>query len=280
MKQTWWAYFLLFSTLPAFAQTAANADLAARVVQLEKRFSSRAVMELLDRVDQLQTEVQQLRGDVDKIRHDQGRIQDRQQNLYLDLDKRLLDLESAGTNGSVPALIPEPAKKAEIAQAPSPSEPPVSQPKKIPQDGRLNKDTGAEGDKDVTESGDGELLYQEAFVYLNNGRYDDAIGDFTRLIESFPSSEFADNAQYWLGETYYVKRDFDAARAHFNKVIERYPDSSKVPDALVKMGYIEYELASWKTARKILKSVVQQYPESNAAELAQDRLDRMRKERH
>ncbi|MGH8477524.1 MAG: tol-pal system protein YbgF, partial [Methylococcales bacterium] len=90
----------------------------------------------------------------------------------------------------------------------------------------------------------------------------------------------ADNAQYWLGETYYVKRDFDAARSNFGQVMEKYPTSNKIPDAILKLGFIEYETANWKSAREILNSLIEQYPASNAAQLAQDRLNRMKKEKH
>ncbi|MCI0668632.1 MAG: tol-pal system protein YbgF [Methylococcaceae bacterium] len=297
MHKILWIYLLPVLTVPAYAQTSADADLAARVARLESRQSGPALMEMLDRIDRLQNEVQQLRGDADKIQHDLDRIGDRQQSLYLDLDKRLLELERAGAGSATPPpAVPDSGAKAENPQTPAPAVPPPAPSEVVPieetasqgtsdKHGRGAGETGnpdANGSEnpDVGGSGKEASIYQEAFVYLNNGRYDDAIADFSRLIEAFPSGEYADNSQYWLGETYYVKREFDSARANFNQVMEKYPDSHKVPDALLKLGYIEYEESKWKSAREILKSVIQRYPDSNAAQLAQHRLDRMRKQGH
>lgn len=281
MKKILYFYFLSSLTLPVYGQTGSQADLLARVTQLEKRLSSKALIDLLNQVEQLQKEVQQLRGNVDEIRHGQERMQDRQKNLYLDLDNRLLELERASGGDSKSAAGPVETDDTEIAQAPAstPSSTPASE-NVSPEEGAKQEESDAAKETGSTGTEEGETIYQEAFVYLNNGRYDDAIADFKRLIETYPDSNYADNSQYWLGETFYVTRDFDAARENFNKVIEQYPESNKVPDALVKLGYIEYELSSWKKARKTLKSVIEQYPESNAAKLAQDRLNRMRKEGH
>ena len=85
----------------------------------------------------------------------------------------------------------------------------------------------------------------------------------------------ADNAQYWLGESYYVTRDFAAGLKAFRLVVDKYPDSRKLPDALLKIGYCDYELQNWKTARAALGQVAQQFPDTTAARLAQQRLVKM-----
>ncbi len=256
MNKTLCFFLLSLSALPAFGQSA-----------------SKALMDMVDRIDQLKSEIQQLRGDAERFRNDLDRIQERQQSLYLDLDKRLLNLEGKAT-GSTPPRIDGAAGSAKSVEPPVPPERSVAP---LDTGSGVEPSTQEPNDPDVAQQ---ENIYQEAFVFLNNGRYDEAIAGFSRLIETYPGTEYADNAQYWLGETYYVKRDFTAARDNFNQVMEKYPDSNKVPDALLKLGYIEYELSEWKRAREIFNSVIQKYPGSNAAQLAQNRLDRMRGERH
>ena len=95
---------------------------------------------------------------------------------------------------------------------------------------------------------------------------------------TFPDSELADNAQYWLAESHYVTQKFDKALKEFEIVIGKFPNSRKVPDALLKMGYCNYELQRWDAARASLARVKSEYPETTAARLAGQRLQRMEEE--
>ena len=67
---------------------------------------------------------------------------------------------------------------------------------------------------------------------------------------SYPDSPLADNAQYWLGEAYYVNKSFPEALAAFQRVVDKYPQSRKLPDAMLKIGYCDYELKQWQAARR------------------------------
>ena len=90
----------------------------------------------------------------------------------------------------------------------------------------------------------------------------------------------ADNAQYWLGEAYYVNRSFPEALAAFQRVVENFPGSRKLPDALLKIGYCDYELKEYSAARAALLHVTTKFPDSSAAPLAQQRLEKMAAEKH
>ena len=98
---------------------------------------------------------------------------------------------------------------------------------------------------------------------------------FEALLADFPAGEFADSAQYWLGEAYKINREFDKARAAFSKVVSHYPNSSKVPDALLKLGYIEFDQQNIAKARDYLTRVTTSYPGSTAAHLASKKLAQM-----
>jgi tol-pal system protein YbgF len=279
MKKSFSLYLLCFWMLPVLTQAASQENLSERVGQLEKKLSGQIMMEMLDRMEFVQKTVRDLRGEVDRLGHELERTQTRQQKLYLDLDKRLMSVEPGSTTGanvagsrsdvqtpvvSVSGQVPQEVPTPLVVEPEVPISPPSS-----PAQRTATKDSTKEG-----------AIYQRAFVFLNNGRYDDAVSHFSLLIDSYPQGDYADNAQYWLGETYYVKREFQLAREHFTKVMENYSESIKVSDALLKTGYIEYETGQWGKARKVLKSVVEKHPDSNAALLASDRLKRMRKEGH
>ncbi len=103
---------------------------------------------------------------------------------------------------------------------------------------------------------------------------------FKQFIASYPNGTYADNAYYWLGETYYVTREFDQAQAAFRELTTRFPQSTKLADSRLKLGYIYYEKQDWKAARNELEGVVKDWPASTAARLANERLARMKQERH
>lgn len=271
---------LLFA---APAWSVSKAELENRIQQLERKLDSRGLVELFEQVSALQKEVQQLRGDLEVQTHEMDSLKKRQRDLYVDIDRRLHRLETAGVQGngapaqtgaatmmstdtakpSVPATGVVSASATSAAAAVTPGKADV------------RAAPGAALDP-VAERKD----YDKALVILNELRYDEAATAFRDFLEKYPGSSYADNAQYWLGEVYYVTRDFRAALEEFGKLIKQFPDSPKVPGAMLKMGYSYYELKDWKSAADLLGQVVKRFPDSTTAGLAQKRLDRMKREGH
>jgi tol-pal system protein YbgF len=124
-------------------------------------------------------------------------------------------------------------------------------------------------------TGSPEAAYQAAFNLLKEGRYDEAAAGFTQFLAQHRDHDLASNAQYWLGEAHYVKRNYPAALAAFEAVLTGFPNARKAPDALLKAGYCHYELGHRDLARTALTRVTQDYPESTAAAEAAGRLQRM-----
>lgn len=122
---------------------------------------------------------------------------------------------------------------------------------------------------------DDQAAYNRAFDTLKNGDYGAAITQWRDFIAAYPNSTMLDNAQYWLGEAYYVTRDYDAAAAAFRTVGERWPTSRKSADALLKLGYTQQEQKKLAEARATLRQVQQRFPDSDAARLAGERLARL-----
>lgn len=227
--------------IPARAQVAADKQL---------------IFDLLDRIERLESDIRQLRGSLEVYRH-------RQQNLEL----RLADLEAGkrgigGSRAGAPAeeeLAPEPA----LSSSPPPEAevPPADTPLSRP-----NRSTAS-----VAPASE-QAAYDTAFNMLREGHFEQSVANFQEFLRNYPDSRLAGNAQYWLGEAYYVTRDFENAKQAFINLGVSYPNSDKVPDALLKLGYIYGELGDKAKAREILNKVMQAYPGSQAASLAQKRL--------
>ena len=120
-----------------------------------------------------------------------------------------------------------------------------------------------------------QAVYSQAFSALKAGSYSVAITGFKDFLSTYPASGLAENAQYWLGEAYYVTRSYDDAGGAFRTVLQKYPQSRKAPDAMLKLGFTQYEQKRYADARKTLEDVTQKYPDSDASRLATERLKRI-----
>jgi tol-pal system protein YbgF len=124
-------------------------------------------------------------------------------------------------------------------------------------------------------AGGEQAMYDAAFNSLKGADYPSAINGFKAFVGTHPQSPLASNAQYWLGEAYYVTRDYQNAIAAFQRVTTEWPDSRKAPDALLKIGFTQAALGRNGDARVTLEDVVRRFPGTEAAQLANDRLKRL-----
>lgn len=132
----------------------------------------------------------------------------------------------------------------------------------------------------VAKAGDSDqVAYDAAFELLKQARYDQAREAYTAFLKKFADSPLRDNAQFWLGETWYVTKGFKQALVEFQKVIKDYPDSNKLPDAWLRVGYCQAELGQDEAARKAFATVTEQFPESESAKRALARLKQMSAEK-
>lgn len=131
--------------------------------------------------------------------------------------------------------------------------------------------TGARA-SDLVSGADAQSLYDKGLELYNGGSHEDARRLLASLVKSYPDHLLADNALYWIGETYYSEKDFETAAARFSEVFNIYPGSNKAPDALLKAGYSYIELKRPEKAVEALEYVVKRYPDTEAAAMAQKAL--------
>lgn len=116
-------------------------------------------------------------------------------------------------------------------------------------------------------------LYQEAYQNYEKGDYTGAIVRFREFLDVYPSDDLADNALYWIGESFYAQRDYEEAITNFMKVVEQYPEGNKVPDALLKIGFSYSNLNQDPKAREYLMRLMDTYPFSDVTKKAVARLE-------
>lgn len=122
-------------------------------------------------------------------------------------------------------------------------------------------------------AGDASADYRAAVELVKTGKHDDAVAALRAFVLKYPRNDYADNAQYWLGEAFYAQKDYPTALVEFRKVIEVYPRGNKVPDALLKVGFCYQALGQGEKAHAVLEQVVTRYPKSEPAGLAAKRLE-------
>jgi tol-pal system protein YbgF len=243
-------------------------DLEARVLRIERVVENQSLVQLASELDQLKEETKALRGDIEKLRYETESANARQRELYVDVDRRLQALESAPRQAAAPPPIVAPSVAAAPAPAPAPAPERVAPP---PQQAAATPATAPAAQR---PSGTDQQNYQAAFELIQARKYPEATKAFNDFLAAFPTSPLADNAQYWLGETYYVQRQFMPALAQFQKIVDQYPGSSKLGDALLKIGYCQNELGDKAAAQTTFEQVIRKYPNTTAARLAAQRLDR------
>ena len=125
--------------------------------------------------------------------------------------------------------------------------------------------------------------YEEAFRYYRETDYTTAIDRFRAFLQNHPSSDYADNAMFWMGESYFRSGDFERAVLTFEDVVNRYPDGNKVPDALYRQGIALLQLGERdaeqgtyeSAAREIFDRIVNEYPQSERVGEARRQLEKL-----
>jgi tol-pal system protein YbgF len=276
-------------TLPAVTLSQTTQSLEQRVAKMERILDSGTLLKLLQSVEELKAEVRELRGQLEQQQYSLSQMTDRQRELYLDVDRRLQRVEVGGVAVGAaaaaavaggPSTAPSagtsaPAGSATGGTSAAPTSPSGSAAVGVAAAGAAKQASTPRTAPASIDPVQEQQAYQSAFNLLKAGRYDQAAKSFQKFLVEYPTGKFSDNARYWLGESYYVTRNFDSAMREFNKLVEEYPASQKVTHALLKIGYIHDELGQKERAREVLTDLTKDYPQSTAAGLAAKRLERM-----
>ncbi|MSP27494.1 MAG: tol-pal system protein YbgF [Methylococcales bacterium] len=238
--------------------------------------SSKALYDVIGRLDQLQIEVQQLRGKVEEQGNLIVELKKNQTTLYSDFDERLQNAEKGGSpSPAVQPVAETPAahqttvtdlSAPPAVPAPTPGEPEVTAP------APASKPPAPA----VQASGGEKQAYQQAYSSLRSGKTDQSIEQFKAYLSQYPTGGYADIAHYYLGEAYRVKPDADSARQAYNLVLEKYPNSTKIADTLLRLGTIEADQKNNEKAREYLTRVTTEFANTPAAHSAEKKLQQLK----
>ncbi|NWA36199.1 tol-pal system protein YbgF [Pseudomonas reactans] len=213
--------------------------------------------ELFNQLQRMQDQLAQQQGTIEVLQNQVNQLKQEGLERYQDLDRRIgagvqpaatPDNSSAG--GAPSAAAGGAAAGAAASQAPAASSEPGDPAKE-------------------------KLYYDAAFDLIKVKDFDKASQAFTAFLRKYPNSQYAGNAQYWLGEVNLAKGDLQGAGQAFAKVSQLYPKHAKVPDSLYKLADVERRLGHTDKVKGILQQVVAQYPGTSAAQLAQRDLQRL-----
>ena len=209
--------------------------------------TTRACCTLSQRIDALDAQVRSLRGEIEELQNSNDTLRKQQRDLYADLDRRLAACRPAAKSG---------AGRHDRRHG-----------RRRWRRGRQRRGSG--GLRNGVRCAQGHRLRAARSR------------SFQEFLRTYPQSQLADNAQYWLGERRITStRDYDNAASAFRAVGEQYPQSRKAPDALLKLGLTQIDQKKLTDARATLKQVVQRYPGTDAAKLAASRLQGLPPDEH
>jgi tol-pal system protein YbgF len=187
------------------------------------------------------------------------------------LNQRIGQLESGA---AVPAVAAQPAPgRVQVVAAPTPQpegrvearEPRTAQAPQTPASTQRAL-VGAE----IAEQ------YRQAIMLYGRSRNADARNAFQAVFESDPGGELADNALFWIGETYFAAKDYTNAVRFYMRVVNDYPSQNKAPDALFKTAQVQVRTGDLALARRTLQQVIERYPYSSSASSAKAELERIK----
>lgn len=212
--------------------------------------------ELFNQLQRMQDQLAQQQGTIEVLQNEVRQLNQEGLERYQDLDRRI-------GAGVAPAATPD---NSSTGGAPSAAA------------GGAAAGAAAAAPAASSEPGDPakeKLYYDAAFDLIKAKDFDKASQAFTAFLRKYPNSQYAGNAQYWLGEVNLAKGDLQAAGQAFAKVSQLYPKHAKVPDSLYKLADVERRLGHTDKVKGILQQVVAQYPGTSAAQLAQRDLQRL-----
>jgi tol-pal system protein YbgF len=243
--------------------------------------------QLAGRIDDLEAQVRALTGRFEEVEYKASQAQQNIEKLSKDVDFRLNEIERGQQPGvppaaAAPAGAAPPAAGGQTFARGSTSATPGVAPTKEGVLGTLPTDAGGKplpGNAQTAQrpaapaaaapSGRAKLppgstqdQYNYAYKLLVQSDYADAEGAFREFLGAHPQDPLAGNAQYWLGETFYVRQQYEQAASAFLTGYQGYPKGAKASDSLLKLGMSLAALKKNPEACAALGQLSKQFPDA------------------
>jgi len=206
--------------------------------------------ELVMRLNRLENQLRQLTGQIEQLQYRNTQLQQALEKMQADYEFRLEQMEK-GRGGGAPRP-PGGAQAAAPGPGPAPAAPPPP----------------------AAANAGGDQMYNDAMKKLQDGDNAGAERGFKAFLQSHPKHALAGNAQYWLGETHYARRDYQNAMTAFAEGYKTYKTSPKGPDNLLKLGITLAVMGRKADACQVFAKFSADYP--RATDLQKRRVDQER----
>lgn len=183
------------------------------------------------------------------------------------MNARIAKLETGG-QALMPVPVPSPVPvAAPAAPSPAPVTAPAEGQARVPV---VHRETASTKLADIADA------YRNALMLFGKGRHAESRAAFQRVFDADPNGELADNALYWIGETYFAAGDYSSAMRYYERVTKEYADQNKAPDAMFNMGLTFVKTGDLAMARRTFEEVIRKYPYSTPAASAKYELTRIK----
>ena len=115
--------------------------------------------------------------------------------------------------------------------------------------------------------------YRTAYAKWRAGDGPACVEHFQKFVKTYPTSDHADDATYWMGDCYFKQGNFSAAVLRFDDVARQYPGGNKAPDALYRQGEALLRMGHGEAASHAFQKVLRDYPDSARAPEARRQLE-------
>ena len=184
---------------------------------------------LYEKIERLEEEIRELRNLLEENSILVDRSLELQQQRYLDLDGRILELSKSILRSLVPSI---------------------------------------ESDQEIVSISEERDLFKSALTLFEESRFAEALELFSNIIISFPEGSFTPDAYFWSGELYLAQEMYEDAKLSFQSVVDQFPEHTRTPDSLFKLGEIFRFEGELRTSEEFYQKVLDSYPQSGAAQLA------------
>lgn len=233
----------------------ANSKIQENLQRLESRLEKDAGIgkeeyaELKDDIKTLKEELRRIQGLIEETNF---KFEEKSRNNYKELTQQLEQIDQAVSKNYEKII----ALEKYMGFEPS---------------GGKKPEPDQEGAQDAQKDPE-QSLYDQAKKLFDDGDRENARIQFENFINKYPDSDNADNARFWIADSFYAEKWFEKAILEYQKVLEDYPDSNKAAAARLKQGYAFAELGEKANARLILKELLKKHPGTNEALYAEKKL--------
>ncbi|MBN2124470.1 MAG: tol-pal system protein YbgF [Deltaproteobacteria bacterium] len=254
-----------------------------QIVALNRRVSN--IEETLDaklsrNLDTVLSSQGEMRVDMDRIREElrgvAGRVEDNEHVVKRIVERDLGEQDAmkaslAQVTERVAALDAAVRQQQEyLGLEPPPAKEEPREPSAAPPDqqGPGMEQTGVTSAPRSEEVG----LYDASLASFREGKFEDAMAGFRQFLQSYPKSDRADNAHFWIGECHMALKQYEQAILAYQEVIKKYPKGNKVANALLRQALAFLEIKDKTSSSLLLKKIIRNYPNSNEAVIAKKKL--------